>query len=45
MGNIDFPGHTHTHERTLNQATPNCLEVSFKSNKCESMDGDASSAL
>jgi hypothetical protein len=29
----------------LNRVTPNYLEASFKSNKCESMDEDALSAL
>jgi hypothetical protein len=43
MGNTNFL--EHTHERTINWATPNCLEASFKSNKCESMDEDASRAL
>jgi hypothetical protein len=35
----------HTHERTLNWATPNHLEASLKNNKRESMNKDASSAL
>jgi hypothetical protein len=43
MGNTNFPGHTH--ERTVNRATPNRIEASFKSNKYESKDEDASSAL
>jgi hypothetical protein len=43
-GKYKLPG-AHKHERTLNRTTPNRLEASFKSNKCESMDEDASSAL
>jgi hypothetical protein len=43
MGNTNFRG-THTRE-DANRVTPNHLEVSFKSNKRESMDKNALSAL
>lgn len=45
MGNTNFLKRARTHERTLNQETPNHLEANFKSNKCELMDEDASSPL
>ena len=43
MGKTNFPGRTH--ERMLNRAIPNQLEASFESNKPESKDKYASSAL
>ena len=42
-GNTNFPGRTHTREDAP-RATTNRLEASFKSNKRESKNGDASSA-
>jgi hypothetical protein len=33
------------HQEGIQRETPNCLEANFKSNKHESMPGDASSAF
>ena len=41
---IQISGGAHIREDAP-QVIPNRLEANFKSNKCESMDGDASSAL